>query len=423
MPVRRRFSEVVQLVLIPSLLAAATASASEPQSWPQWRGPQRDGVLHDVPAWPASLKGLERVWQVDLGPSYSGPIVVADRVFVTETINDERECVRALDRKTGRELWKAEWPGAMDVPFFARERGDWIRATPACDGESLYVAGMRDLLVCLDAQTGKERWRADLAERYGTALPAFGFVSSPLVVGDDLYVQAGGGFLKLDKRTGETRWRSLEDGGGMMGGAFSSPIMTKLAGRSQLVVQTRTTLAGVNPSDGGVLWSQVVPSFRGMNILTPTVAGDRIFTSSYRNNSFLYEIKPASDGLTVDTVWTSKPKAYMCSPVVVDGHAYFLLQNRRFACVDLKSGDETWRSDESLGEYCSLVANDRMILALSDRGELFLLKANPEKFELVDRAKVADSDTWAHLAICGDELFVRALDKLIVWRWPQKSAE
>src|SRR6185503_1261440 len=124
-----------------------------------------------------------------------------------------REVVRALDCASGRELWHAEWEGALSVPFFAKSNGDWIRATPACDGQRLYVAGMRDVLVCLDAANGQELWRIDFVEKYKSPLPAFGFVSSPLVDDDSVYVQAGGGVVKLDKLTGEPRWRSFEDGG------------------------------------------------------------------------------------------------------------------------------------------------------------------------------------------------------------------
>jgi len=206
--------------------------------------------------------------------------VFEDLVFTTETKNKESEVVIALDRKTGKERWRAEWKGAMTVPFFAASNGSWIRSTPAYDGERLYVAGMRDVLVCLDAKTGKEEWRVDFVKELKTPLPDFGFVCSPLVDGNAVYVQAGASVTKLDKKTGMFIWRTLEDKGGMMGSAFSSPVIAKLAGKRQLVVQGREKLAGVDLENGDVLWSQVVPSFRGMNILTPTVVGDAIFTSS-----------------------------------------------------------------------------------------------------------------------------------------------
>ncbi len=132
------------------------------------------------------------MWRAELGPSYSGPIVSGDRVFTTETKDKKLEVVTAFDRITGRQIWRVQWEGAMTVPFFAKSNGDWIRSTPALDGDRLYVAGMRDVLVCLDAGNGNEVWRKDLAKELGTPLPDFGFVCSPLVDGEAVYVQAGG---------------------------------------------------------------------------------------------------------------------------------------------------------------------------------------------------------------------------------------
>ena len=169
----------------------------------------------------------------------------------------------------------------MTVPFFAKSNGDWIRATPACDGERLFVAGMRDLLVCLDARTGQERWRFDFVKKLEAPVPDFGCVCSPLVDGDAVYVQAGASVVKLHKQTGELLWRSLKDQGGMWGSVFSSPIIATLGGQRQLVVQTREKLAGLTLETGEVLWSQPVEAFRGMNILTPVVHEDTVFTSAY----------------------------------------------------------------------------------------------------------------------------------------------
>ena len=119
----------------------------------------------------------------------------------------------------------------------------------AWDGERLYVAGMRDVLVCLNGTDGTVVWRRDFVSELKTPLPAFGFVSSPLVDGDHLYTQAGASVARLDKRTGAIQWRAMTDEGGMNGSAFSSPVMATLAGKRQLVVHTRTTLAGLDPEE------------------------------------------------------------------------------------------------------------------------------------------------------------------------------
>ena len=411
--------------LAPGLLTAGEAevesAAGRRPEWHQWRGPRRDGQV-EGPQWPDRLdpENIERVWRVKLGESYSGPIVTDDLIFTTETRDKKIEAAVAIDRRTGNEVWRKEWDGAISVPFFATRNGNWIRSTPAYDGECLYVAGMRDVLVCLDGTTGNERWRVDFVKEFNTTIPAFGFVCSPLIDGDGVFVQAGCSLAKVDRQTGKVIWRSLQDAGGMMGSAFSSPVIAELCGKRHIVVQTREKLAGVDIDSGNVLWEQPVPSFRGMNILTPVVFKDSIFTSTYQNKSFLYQTSLNEGVFGVKEAWTNPAQCYMSTPVVVDGRAYMHLQNRRFCCIDLASGERTWTSKPQ-DEYCSLVAQGDRILALGSGGRLLLLRANPVEFELIDEATVSDAETWAHLAVSGDELVVRELGALALHRWRRGS--
>jgi outer membrane protein assembly factor BamB len=400
------------------LLLPASAAAEPPTStgWNQWRGPGRDGQVAGS-HWPDDLAAMERLWRVELGKGYASPIVAGERVFVAETVGGKAEAVRALSRADGSELWQVSWPARGRVPFFAAANGDWIRATPLHDGDALYVGGMEEVLVKLDAATGQELWRVDFPARFGTRVPDFGFVSSPLVDGDHLFVQAANSLVKLDKATGETVWRALQNDGNMMrSGAFSSPVMATLAGRRQLVVQTRERLNGLDPTTGEALWSQPVPSFRGMNILTPTIHQDRILTSTYRNNTFLFAIADGPEGLEPRLLWTHKSPGYMSSPVIVDGHAYLHLGSGRLICIDLETGSERWVS-EPFGKYWSMIAQGDKILGLNDLGELVLLAADPERLQILDRRPVADSSTYAHLAALGDELIVRDLDGITAYRW------
>ena len=417
---KRSFVLALALCALWQFVVAANAwenDSTKLDGWRQWRGPKRDGQVSGV-AWGEKLDGehLQVLWRKEMGPSYSGPLVVGDRVFVTETRDKREEVVRALDRATGEQVWESGWEGSMTVPFFAKSNGDWIRATPAYDGGKLFVAGMRDVLVCLNADDGKQLWRVDFVKETGSSLPAFGFVSSPLVIGDHVYVQAGGGFTKLDKGTGKIVWQTLKDGGGMNGSAFSSPVLASIAGKEQLVVQTRESLCGVETESGNVLWKHEVPAFRGMNILTPTVIGDTIFTSTYGGKTLLLKVVATGDRYAVNEVWSNKAQGYMSSPVVLDGFIYLHLRNQRFTCIDLKTGETKWTSD-AYGKYWSLVAQGDRMLALDERGELLSIRATPEKFDLISSRKIADAETWAHLAIDLDQIFVRELKALTVFRW------
>lgn len=413
---------LIRVGVLLAVLGVWVPSELNAQDWTQWRGPHRSGVLENEVLESANELGdLEKGWRVELGPSYSGPIVAGDRVYVTETRDRQFEVVRALDRKDGRQVWEAQWESAMTVPFFAKANGDWIRATPIYDDGFLYVLGMCDVLVCLDAKDGKEVWRRDFVAELTKKNPSFGAVCSPLIRGDHLYIQAGGGFQKIDKSNGKTIWTVLQDQGGMMNGAFSSPALETIAGREQLLVQTRSTLAGVDPDSGDVLWSQQVPAYRGMNILTPTVYQDSVFTSTYNQGSFLYQVSASGSGLTAGQRWRGRERGYMSSPIKIGQYVYMHLQNSRMACLDLETGDTQWKSKQ-FGGYWSMVCSGDRILALDERGELLLIRANPKAFELLDRKNVSDQSTWAHLAIAGNEVYVRDLNGLTVFRWPERES-
>jgi len=412
-----------------ALSAMAAAAQSAPLSapalpdaptgvWNQWRGPDRNG---HCPGdwWPARLtqENVKRLWRVELGPSYSGPIVDETTVYTTETVDKTDEVVTAYDRETGARKWRAAWPGAMKVPFFAAKNGSWIRSTPAVDEDSVYIAGMLDVLVCLDKETGKERWRADFMKRFDTPKPDFGFVCSPMVVGNHVYVQAGASFVKLDKKTGETVWRSMKDEGGMFGSAFSSPTLATIAGKKQLLVQSRTTLAGVEPSDGQVLWSQKIRAFRGMNILTPHPYKDSVFVSAYGGRAHRFNVTSKDDAFEATEAWNNRAQGNMTSPVVIGKHAYLYLRAKRFSCVDLDSGEEIWRSSGMGDEYWSLAAQGERMLALTDAGELHLIQHDTEQLKIIDTLAISEAQTWAHLCVDGGQLIVREQDGLAAYAW------
>lgn len=254
-------------------------------------------------------------------------------------------------------------------------------------------------------------------KRYKAPLPAFGFVCSPLVEGDHLYVQAGAGFVKLEKETGESVWRTLDDKGGMYGSAFSSPTTAKLGGIEQLVVQTRTDLTGVEPDNGKVLWKRPIKAFRGMNILTPVIFGQSVFTSSYGGKSLLFNLAKDADGFSIDQKWENKQEGYMSSPIVIDGFCYIHLRKQRMTCIDLSNGETKWISSESFGKYQSMVSNGKEILALDEDGTLYQIEANPEKLVIKDKRTISDSPSWAHLAIAGNQLFVRELEAIACYEW------
>ena len=381
--------------------------------WQNWRGPNRDGLVNGS-TWPDSIdeKTLRSVWVKNFGDSYSGPVLTTEAVFTTES-QKGKERVYSVARTDGEIKWKYEWEGAMTVPFFAARNGSWIRSTPATDGKSLFVGGIRDVLVALDCATGTERWRVDFGKIAGK-VPDFGMACSPLVDGEYVYIQAGKGVNKLKASDGSIIWNSLGDNGDMMSsGAFSSPVIQTLNGKRQLIVQTRTKLAGLDLATGNADWSHDVAAFRGMNILTPTLWDNAIFTSSYGGRSLLLDV-PNNESTKVR--WDNKIEAYMSSPIIVDHFVYMHMKNKRLACMDLQTGKELWTT-KPFGEYWSMVSNGKQILALDQNGLLRLISHNPSEFQLLSERRVSEDEAWAHLAIAGNQIAIRSQKKLMLFDW------
>jgi outer membrane protein assembly factor BamB len=393
------------------------ALADSDETWPQWRGTRRDGSVV-APAWPNGLQDtvLKQMWRLELPPSFSGPVVGEDTVFVTFTDDEKSEGVVALDRRTGDQRWKAEWEATMTVAELGTSMGSWIRATPSLSGQQLFVAGMPDLLVCLDTKTGNQQWQVDFCERYGTPLPELGLVSSPLVDDDGVYVQAADSFVKVNKNTGNSIWRSLErDDKGQ--GSYSSPELAVIHGRRQLLVANIDDIAGVDPKNGNVLWKRTLDSYDQGCIIAPIAYQGGIFTSTRASRTGYYPLEFTQEQFTLHDGWTNKLVVYMSSPIVIGDFAYMHLKNGRFACVDLRNGTIKWTSNRPFGKYCSLAWNQDTILSLTNEGQLLLIKANPDEFELLDSRTISDQETWGHIAIAGKQIFIREKNAITAFQW------
>ena len=204
----------------------------------------------------------------------------------------------------------------------------------------------------------------------------------------------------------------------MYGSAFSSPSFANINGQDQILVQTRADLNGINKVDGKVLWNIPVKAFRNMNILTPLAFNNGIYTSTYGGgSSFIQLDKSEKDNWSTKIKWKNNSQGYMCSPVQYNGKVYLHLRSNRFACFDLKTGKEEWVSSKSFGKYMSLVINGDKILALDQKGILYLIKADPEKLNILSERRLIEDESWAHLGIQNNTMMIRSLNRLHVFDW------
>lgn len=382
-------------------------------TWAQWRGNDRDGRYHDG-AWPSKLNGkLDKQLEIKIGPGYAAPIVASDRFFTFETFEKSVEVVRAFDRRTGEELWRTQWVGAVGVPFYAARAGSHVKSTPAYDGTHIYAAGMQDTLTCLNAANGDIVWRVDFREKFGTGVPTYGCVSSPMAHGGHVYIQAAKSLVKLDKRDGAVIWRAMEGSE-----AQASPVMATLAGEQQVVALSMNTLAGVDPDTGAVLWKDGVTSTFGQQSVTPTIYGDdKVFVAAHGKRAYMYQISRNGDAFEAKLLWDNRLASHVSSPVVGGDYLYYHPRNNRVNCVDANTGDIKWASWKDFGAYASLIINGDKLLVMGGDGDVFLIRATPEKFDPFDEIDLAGAHAWTHIVVADRQMFIRDDDKLTVYLW------
>ena len=158
-------------------------------------------------------------------------------------------------------------------------------------------------------------------------------------------------------------------------------------------------------------------AFRGMNILTPTIFKDSVFTSSYGGKSLLFNLAKTASGFSVSEKWGNRQEGHMSSPIVINGHCYMHLHKQRMTCIDLQNGETKWISSKSFGKYWSMISNGKEILALDEKGILYLIEPNAEKLVIKESREISEQATWAHLAIAGNQLFVRELEAIACYQW------
>jgi RNA polymerase sigma factor (sigma-70 family) len=373
--------------------------------WPQWRGPDRDGVVHGVtvPAkWPRALK---EEWQVAVGKGVASPVVVGGKVFLLTRQKNDDEIVTCHDLKDGKELWHSEtYPAPYKVGPGEGNADDRPRSTPAVAGGRVFTLGMTGILSCFDAATGKLLWRKDT--KYS---PYMG--SSPLVT-DGLCIVCindgakTGGLTAFDAKTGDVRWR-LDEGGSAMSG---SPILVDLAGERQLVTYSNWNPCGVSLATGKKLWG-VGPGGAGMPCTTPARYKDLLILADNLDVLRALRLEKGDKGITAKEVWKSHGdlKLYYSSPVIV-GDLVFGMSTKNggcFFCLDARSGKTFWESDGRQGGYASFLNLGSAVLILKDRGRLLVVKPSGTAFETLAEYRVCDRATMAHPVFVGDRILIK----------------
>ena len=393
-------------------LDAAAQTAGE---WPQWRGPNRDGVSKEtglLKQWAAG--GPPLAWKATgAGRGYSSFAVSNNRLY-TMGLRGDREFVIAFDVATGKEVW-----ATANGKAFRNDRGDGPRGTPTVDGDKLYALGGNGDLSCLEARTGRTVWTMNVLEKFGGSNIVWGISESPLVVGDKLLVNAGGpnaSIVALSKRDGSLLWKSQSDRAG-----YSSAIPLMAGGINQVVFFTSTRALGLDLRDGRLLWEYPRAANNVANAATPIVRANRVFISSdYGTGGGLVEIKAGEKGVTAQEVYfTREMRNHHSSSILVGEHLYGF-SSGILTAMRFDTGQIAWR-DRSVGKG-SLVYADGHLYCLSENGVVGLVEATPETYREKGRFRIPQESlpTWAHPVIAGGRLYLRDQDTIYAFDVKQK---
>lgn len=407
-----------------TILVSAAALAED---WPQWRGPNRDGVWNEtgiVKEFPASQ--IEARWRVPISSGYSGPTVAAGRVYVTDRVRepDEIERVLCFDFDSGRKLWSHEY----DCPYDDVSYQAGPRAAVTIDDGRAFALGTMGHLYCFDAASGRVLWKKTPNVDYNIRVPIWGIASAPLVEDDLLIVQLGAArgacIVALNRATGKEAWRALGDKA-----SYSAPIVINQAGRRVLVCWTGNNVAGLDPSSGTVHWKYPFePNKMVINVPTPVVDGNRLFVTAFYDGALMLRLLEREP--RVEKMWRRKGRserntdALHCmigTPYMEGKHVYGVDSYGELRCLDVLTGDRIWEdktaTPEARWSNIHMVRNGDRMWMFNERGELIIAKLSPEGFHEISRAKLIEPTAeqlrsrggvcWSHPAYAGRHIIAR----------------
>ena len=404
-------------LLLPAVFAllglASQAMAQTAALWPQWRGPNRDGISKEtglLKEWPAD--GPSLVWKATgAGRGYSSFSISGGKMY-TMGLRGDREFVVAFDVATGKEAWATPHGSA-----FRNDRGDGPRGTPTVDGDRVYALGGSGDLSALDARTGKIIWSKNVLKEFGGSNITWGISESPLVLGNKVLVNPGGpdaSIVALNKADGSVIWKSQSDRAG-----YSSAIPVEINGGTQVVFFTGARAVGLDLKDGRLLWEYARPSNRTANVATPIVRANRVFISSdYGTGGGVVEIKPDNKA---EEIWFTKDMRNHHSSSVLIGDYLFGFSGSILTAMKFDTGEIAWR-DRSVGKG-SLVYADGHLYCFSENGVMGLVEATPAGYKEKGRFRITQESlpTWTHPVVAGGRLYLRDQDTIYAYDVKEKK--
>jgi outer membrane protein assembly factor BamB len=397
-----------------------TAAGAPAADWPQWRGPNRDGVVPNAPKLAALPATLNIAWKIPAGPGHASVIVEGKHLFYVDEL-EGKEVAHLCDSATGKELWRQAYADPAEYSNY----GTGPRCTPLFDGDRIYAQSGRGEFRCFNRADGKTLWRFNFEKDYGatffgnkssdpaakeTAARRHGNNGSPVVDGNRIFVPVGSPdgatLVAFDKLTGKELWRAGSDNT-----AYSSLMMATIEGVRQVVHLTGDALMGVAADSGRILWRTPVKTGAKRHVFTPIIEGNRILISSSTIGMIQFAVSKAGSQFDIKPAWENKDvKVTIGTSALVGGALYGIGTSKGqsasdYACVDAKSGKTLW-TKPGFGDYASTTVFGDKLVVLNSNGEMYLLAADPTGYKELGRMQ-ACGKTYSHPAYAQGRLYVR----------------
>ncbi len=378
-------------------VSALLIPSSHADDWPQYRGPNRDGISQEK-GWQAQglQQGPKIAWRASVGTGFSSVSISNGKAYTMGNSGDV-DTISCFDATTGKEIWRQTY----SCPCDAAQNEGGPNSTPTVDGDRVYTFSRRGQLFCLDANTGKGIWSKEAYRDFGASTPQWGFACSPLVLENLLIVDMGGkgaSTVALNKSTGAAVWSTGNDPVG-----YSSPIPYKFGNYPYSVSFNGFGLVFHSAANGQEACKIPWKTNSNVNAAAPIFTPDnKVFISSgYNTGCALIQLSSKAPAL----VWQNmNMRNHFSSCVFLDGYIYGFDESE-LRCLDLQRGSVQW-SQRGLGKG-SLIAADGKLIVLSEMGELLIATAAPSGFSPISRAQILGGRCWTMPAFSGGCIYAR----------------
>ena len=374
--------------------------------WPGFRGPDRNSIIHSERIntdWAASPP--VELWRRKIGPGCSS-FAVRGNYFYTQEQRGDDEIVACYNLPTGEPVWRHR----DTARFWDSHAGAGPRATPTLADSCVYTFGATGILNVLDGRDGSVVWSRNPVSDTGAKDSGWGFTSSPLVVDDVVIVAATGKLAGYDRTSGEPRWYG-PDGGD----SYSSPHLMTIGGVTQIVLMSGTGATSFAPADGKLLWAHTWPNETRIVQPALTSDGDILISAGAGKGMRRIAVTPAADGWKIEERWTSTRLRPNFNDFVIHKGYIYGFDGQRITCIDAGQGERQWKG-KNYGGQLLLLADQDLLLVLTEKGELALVKATPDQFTELAQFPAITGKTWNHPVMTGDILLVRNTEEMAAFR-------